>query len=93
MTDLGLDRSVVKLVGVDGLAGLGVAEEPLGDGSHCVVSACRERSVHRGRERAADTELVDTGVAQGNYGFFRTGIIAAWAAWRFDFYTVKSLKS
>ena len=25
--------------------------------------------------------------------FFQSGIIAAWAAWRFDFYTVKSLKS
>ena len=34
-----------------------------------------------------------TSLAQGNNGFFRSGIIAAWAAWRFDFYTVKSLKS
>ena len=32
-------------------------------------------------------------VAQGNNGFLQSGIIAAWAAWRFDFYTVKSLKS
>ena len=32
-------------------------------------------------------------VAQGNNGFLQSGIIPAWAAWRFDFYTVKSLKS
>ena len=31
--------------------------------------------------------------AQGNNGFLQSGIIPAWAAWQFDFYTVKSLKS
>ena len=29
---------------------------------------------------------------QGNNSFLQSGIIAACAAWRFDFYTVKSLK-
>ena len=54
-------------------------------GPHIQLNVCD-------RQRYSSLLSLHAGVAQGNNSFFRSGLIAAWAAWWFDCYTVKSLK-